>query len=73
MTCAIKLRVGFQIKRMLTVDPNRRITVEQILLHPWLKDARMREEVHMLIGGNDCIENDENAPPFNTLKRARKI
>ncbi|XP_020296847.1 ovarian-specific serine/threonine-protein kinase Lok-like [Pseudomyrmex gracilis] len=59
------------IKRMLTVDPKKRITVKQILLHPWLKDAHMREEVQILIKGNKCMENDENTPPFNIFKRAR--
>lgn len=46
---------------MMTVNPKRRITVPQILLHPWLRDASMREIVNTLI----TPANDENAPPSN--------
>mmetsp|Transcript_9430 Transcript_9430/g.35030 ORF Transcript_9430/g.35030 Transcript_9430/m.35030 type:complete len:765 (-) Transcript_9430:1323-3617(-) len=33
------------IKRMLTVDPNKRITVEEILKHPWLKGPQQRPKL----------------------------
>ncbi|XP_029161510.1 serine/threonine-protein kinase Chk2-like [Nylanderia fulva] len=52
------------IKRMMTVNPTERITVPEILLHPWLRDQRMREEVNMLISH---VETDENVPPSNVL------
>ncbi|KMQ97735.1 serine threonine-protein kinase chk2 [Lasius niger] len=57
------------IKCMMTVDPTRRITVPEILLHPWLRDQRMREEVNMLISH---METDENAPPLNILINRRE-
>lgn len=52
------------IKRMMTVNPNERITVPGILLHPWLRDQHMREEVNALISH---VETDENVPPSNVL------
>lgn len=54
---------------MMTVNPTRRITVPEILLHPWLRDQRMREEVNMLISH---VETDENAPPLNVLINRRE-
>lgn len=50
------------IKRMLTVDPRKRITIKQVLLHSWLQDRAMRDTVHSLIN----YSNDENCPPTNT-------
>lgn len=55
---------------MMTVNPKERITVPQILLHPWLRDARMREEVNRLISDNEP-ENDENVPLNACHKRPR--
>ncbi|XP_050456072.1 serine/threonine-protein kinase Chk2-like isoform X3 [Cataglyphis hispanica] len=52
------------IKRMMTVNPIKRITVTRTLLHPWLRDPCMREEVNTLISH---VEIDENAPPLNIL------
>jgi len=49
---------------MLTVNPKKRITVQQILLHPWLRDLHMRQIVNSLISHS---ENDENVPPSNTF------
>lgn len=49
---------------MMTVDPKKRITVTRILLHPWLRDPHMREEVNKLISS---VETDENVPPLNVL------
>lgn len=49
---------------MMTVDPIKRITVTRIMLHPWLRDPCMREEVNTLISH---VETDENAPPLNVL------
>jgi len=49
----------------MTVDPKKRITVTRVLLHPWLRDPHMREEVDKLIS---TVETDENVPPLNVLK-----
>ncbi|KAL2739524.1 ovarian-specific serine/threonine-protein kinase Lok-like [Vespula maculifrons] len=51
------------IKRMMTVDPKKRITIKQVLLHPWLQDRFMRNTVHSLIN----YGKDENCPPVNLL------
>ncbi|KAI4487422.1 hypothetical protein M0804_005571 [Polistes exclamans] len=49
------------IKRMMTVDPKRRITIKQVLLHPWLQDRYIRNTVHSLFN----YGNEENCPPIN--------
>lgn len=49
---------------MMTVDPKKRTTVTRVLLHPWLRDSHMREEVYKLIS---TVETDENMPPLNVL------
>ncbi|XP_011876015.1 PREDICTED: ovarian-specific serine/threonine-protein kinase Lok isoform X2 [Vollenhovia emeryi] len=60
-----------QIRRMMTVDPKARITVPQILLHPWLRDTMMRMKVNRLISNFD-MGNDENIAPANVnYKRPR--
>ncbi|XP_018342568.1 PREDICTED: serine/threonine-protein kinase Chk2-like isoform X2 [Trachymyrmex septentrionalis] len=64
------------IKRMMTVNPKKRITVPQILLHPWLRDINMQREVNKLMSGVIHNEdNDENLPPSNIHpnKRPRLI
>ncbi|CAD1473708.1 unnamed protein product, partial [Heterotrigona itama] len=49
------------IKRMMTVNPKKRITIKQVLLHPWLQDRELRETVDILLSK----ENDENVAPKN--------
>lgn len=59
---------------MMTVNPKERITVPQILLHPWLRDARIRAKVNELIYSDNNMENDENMPPWNVdNKRPRLV
>ncbi|XP_076232242.1 serine/threonine-protein kinase Chk2 [Calliopsis andreniformis] len=50
------------IKRMMTVNPKKRITIKQVLLHPWLQDRELRDTVETLFSN----ENDENKAPSNT-------
>lgn len=50
----------------MTVEPSARITVQQILLHPWLRDSNMRETINSLISP----ENDENVQSSNIRKRS---
>ncbi|XP_068968652.1 ovarian-specific serine/threonine-protein kinase Lok-like [Bombus flavifrons] len=49
------------IKSMMTVNPRKRITIKQVLLHPWLQDRELRETVDILLSK----ENDENLAPQN--------
>lgn len=46
---------------MMTVNPRKRITIKQVLLHPWLQDRELRETVDTLLSK----ENDENLAPQN--------
>ena len=46
---------------MMTVNPRKRITIKQVLLHPWLQDRELRETVDILLSK----ENDENVAPKN--------
>ncbi|CAK9828062.1 Ovarian-specific serine/threonine-protein kinase Lok [Anthophora retusa] len=69
------------ITSMMTVNPRRRITIKQVLLHPWLQDRELRDTVDILLSKT----NDENIAPSNvssnvqckseqyqsTIKRAR--
>ena len=49
------------IKRMMTVNPKRRITIKQVLLHSWLQDRELLEAVDTLLSK----ENNENEAPSN--------
>ena len=37
------------IQRLLTLDPRERITMDNAMNHPWLKDDQMRKKVEELI------------------------
>jgi len=68
---------------MMTVDPKIRITVPQILLHPWLRDINMRREFNRLISDNNenngnnetnkINENNENIPPSNVYHKRPRL
>lgn len=49
------------IRRMMTVNPKKRITIKQVLLHPWLQDREVQNTLNNLIHG----EHDENTAPTN--------
>ncbi|XP_014479286.1 PREDICTED: ovarian-specific serine/threonine-protein kinase Lok-like [Dinoponera quadriceps] len=57
------------IRCMLTVEPNKRITIHQILLHSWLRDSNMHSIIHSLI----FAENNENIPPSNICRERPEI
>lgn len=46
---------------MMTVNPKRRITIKQVLLHPWLQDRELRDSADTLL----TREDDENVAPSN--------
>lgn len=37
------------VKKLLVVDPQKRLSVEEALEHPWLKDDRMRQNANQLM------------------------
>ncbi|CAK9796429.1 Ovarian-specific serine/threonine-protein kinase Lok [Anthophora plagiata] len=69
------------ITSMMTVNPRKRITIKQVLLHPWLQDRELRDTFDILLSKT----NDENVAPSSisnnvqckseqyqsTIKRAR--
>ncbi|XP_058800439.1 ovarian-specific serine/threonine-protein kinase Lok-like [Phymastichus coffea] len=44
------------ITKMMTVDPKKRITIKNVLQHPWLNDSEMLTKVQKLLN----LPNDEN-------------
>lgn len=59
---------------MLTVSPEKRININEVLVHSWLRDSEMRDTVNRLISKEDKgVENDvpRMEPPIAALKRAR--
>ena len=44
------------IKKLLTIDPNRRITAEEALNHPWFKEFKS-QEIYNRICDRDTIKN----------------
>ncbi|XP_053987689.1 serine/threonine-protein kinase Chk2-like [Hylaeus anthracinus] len=49
------------IKRMMTTNPKKRITIKQVLLHPWLQDRELRDTMDILLS----VDNEENIIPSN--------
>ncbi|XP_018561124.1 ovarian-specific serine/threonine-protein kinase Lok-like isoform X1 [Anoplophora glabripennis] len=64
------------VKRMLTVNPEKRITISAILSHPWLaKDLTMLYRVQLLLEEQKVSDNNEEADDSSEImppsKRAR--
>ncbi|XP_033115558.1 serine/threonine-protein kinase Chk2-like [Anneissia japonica] len=53
------------IKKLMTVDPKRRLTINQVLDHPWLDDKIMKEKACKLMG----IATNGMPPPNATPKK----
>lgn len=47
------------IKKMMTVDPRKRIRINNVLSHPWLNDEEMLKKVNKLLK----LNNNENSAP----------
>lgn len=58
------------IKRLLTVDPQKRIGISDALDHPWFKDTTMRENAHQLMypGVSNIM-----GPPSQTSRSPRRV
>ncbi|XP_046427711.1 ovarian-specific serine/threonine-protein kinase Lok [Neodiprion fabricii] len=59
----VSLRAIDLIQRMLTVDPSKRITIQDVVRHPWLLDREVRSIVSELMNEDD--EYNENLVPFS--------
>ena len=47
----------------MTVDPEKRITIKEVLTHPWLNDKEMLIKVNRLL----CLKNNENFLPRKVI------
>ncbi|CAH2003894.1 unnamed protein product [Acanthoscelides obtectus] len=62
------------IKQMLIVDPRKRITVDGILSHPWIKqDSLMQFRVDSMLRKALCQLKNLDIDDENTVSRAKKI
>ncbi|XP_077097799.1 serine/threonine-protein kinase Chk2 isoform X2 [Siphateles boraxobius] len=50
------------IKKLLVVDPQKRLSVEDALEHPWLNDDEMRNTANQLMNPENQPMNPENRP-----------
>ena len=57
------------IKKLLTVDPNQRLTVAEALEHPWIKDEKMIEKAKKLMEPDD--KQTSMAPPTKTATKRK--
>lgn len=53
---------------MMTTNPRKRITINQVLLHPWLQDHELRDTVDTLISKED----NENIAPENNFANIKR-
>ncbi|XP_039514138.1 serine/threonine-protein kinase Chk2 [Pimephales promelas] len=50
------------VKKLLVVDPQKRLSVEEALEHPWLNDGEMRNTANQLMNPENQPMNPENQP-----------
>ncbi|XP_043258225.1 serine/threonine-protein kinase Chk2-like isoform X1 [Colletes gigas] len=55
------------IKCMMTVNPRKRITIKQVLLHPWLQDRDLRDTIDNLLSRDD----QENTMPSSVSRNCQ--
>lgn len=58
------------IKSLLTVDPQKRISISDALDHPWFKDTPMRDKVHQLMYPD---VSSTMGPPSQTSRSPRRV
>ncbi|XP_033232087.1 ovarian-specific serine/threonine-protein kinase Lok isoform X2 [Belonocnema kinseyi] len=59
------------IKGMMTLDPNKRVTIDQVLRHKWLLDQTIRGTVYELF--NSCGDLQNFAPYLQTQINAMRL
>ncbi len=47
------------LKRFLCRDPLKRISIDEVLEHPWMKKARFAAEDHIITIQRDLLSNEE--------------
>lgn len=57
------------VKKLLTVDPKKRATLEEVIGHPWFKDDAMKKKANMLM----YPESGGMAPPLSKPNRKRSL
>lgn len=57
------------IKRLLTLDPRERISMEDAMNHPWLQDDKMKEKVEQLIEEEKKKMPRDMPPPLVPVSR----
>ncbi|XP_022622259.1 serine/threonine-protein kinase Chk2 isoform X1 [Seriola dumerili] len=62
------------VRKLLVVDPSKRMTIEEALRHPWLQDRMMMETAHKLMyppGHPSAAMEAESASGSSSRKRGR--
>ena len=57
------------IKKMMTVDPKKRITLAEAMNHPWFKDEEMKKKAKKLM----YPHSDNMGPPSQIISVSRKV
>ncbi|KAL7840018.1 hypothetical protein SRHO_G00266760 [Serrasalmus rhombeus] len=58
------------VKKLLVVDPAKRLGISEALEHPWLKDEKMRETAHRLMYPGQPTETTGTSQPTQASTRA---
>ncbi|KAL6465147.1 hypothetical protein MHYP_G00252800 [Metynnis hypsauchen] len=58
------------VKKLLVVDPAKRLSISKALEHPWLKDEKMRETAHRLMYPAQPTETTGTSQPTQASARA---
>ena len=59
MHCVVVLHCSDLLKRFLCRDPLKRISIDEVLEHPWMKKACFAAEDHIITVRRDLLSNEE--------------
>lgn len=60
------------LKRFLCRDPLKRISIDEVLEHPWMKKARFAAEDHIITIQRDLLSNEEISDALAQRYHVRK-
>ncbi|CAK1556321.1 unnamed protein product [Leptosia nina] len=69
----VSLQAKLLMKRMLTVNVHKRITLDQILKHPWMQDSEVNLQLDMLLSKcqvKSGYEENNNIPQVSVVRLA---